>query len=186
MKGEASDMVTRTALCAAASSAAISTALLGGCGGGGDANTTPVRYARIVDYAVTPATMRAPANNAEIQNLQLAYDVDFKSDTFLPTYRLTTHVLPTGQSLVSADQSAGRIHTQNCGQAGYACGNPHTKACDIQAGWIKATQRHLRCDSYNLGLELDPGVYQFVANVCEITTSAITNCTTKTVLVTLQ
>jgi hypothetical protein len=94
----------------------------------------------------------------------LSYDVDFKSDTHLPTYRLTTHILPVGQAFVSADQSAGRIHTQFCGQAGNACGNPHTKSCDLQAGWLSAAQRHVRCDSYNPGLELDPGAYQFVAN----------------------
>lgn len=165
--------------------AAVVAALVVACGGGGDDNA-PTRYARLVDYAVSPAAMRAPADAAETQHLQLAYDVDFKSDTALPTYRLTTHVLPAGQSLVSADQTTGRIHTQFCGQQGYACGNPHAKTCDLQAGWLNAAQRHLRCDSYNLALELDPGSYQFVANVCEITTSAVTNCTTKTVLVTLQ
>jgi hypothetical protein len=164
---------------------AMTAVLLAGCGGGADDNA-PTRYARLVDYAVMPTAMRAPVNTAEIQPLKLAYDADFKSDTHLPTYRLTTHILPVGQTLVSADQSAGRIHFQNCGQQGNACGNPHEKTCDLQAGWLNAAQRHLRCDSYNLALELDPGSYQFIANVCEITTSAVTNCTTKTVVVTLQ
>jgi hypothetical protein len=160
---------------------------LGACGGGSDsADTPPARYARLVDYAVTPTTMRTPANTAEIQNFALSYDVDFKSDTHLPIYRLTTHILPAGQALVSADQSGGRIHTQFCGQGGNACGNPHAKSCNLQAGWISAAQRHLRCDSYNIGLELEPGAYQFIANVCEITTSAVTNCTTKTITITLQ
>jgi hypothetical protein len=159
---------------------------LGACGGGESTDTGPTRYARMIDYTVNPNTTRPPANTAEIQNLVLSYDVDFKSDTHLPTYRLTTHILPAGQAFVSADQSAGRIHTQFCGQGGNACGNPHTKPCDLQAGWLSAAQRHVRCDSYNPGLELDPGAYQFVANVCEITTSAVTNCTTKTVVVTLQ
>jgi hypothetical protein len=162
--------------------AALLTASLAGCGGGGE-NTPPARYARLVDYKVTPETMRAPATTAEIQSFKLAYDVDFKSDTQLPTYRLTTHILPAGQSLVSADQTAGRIHTQFCGQEGNACGNPHEKACDMQAGWANAAQRHVRCDSYNLGQELDPGTYQFIANVCEITTSEVTNCTMQTVAV---
>lgn len=168
--------------------AALSAAgLLGGCGGGsGDGSPAPTRYARLVDYAVTPTTTRAPATTAEIQPFLLSYNVDFKSDTVLPTYRLTTHILPAGQAIVSADQSTGRIHTQFCGQEGYACGNPHEKTCDLQAGWLNAAQRHVRCDSSNLALELDPGSYQFIANVCEITTSAVTNCTTKTVLITLQ
>lgn len=168
-----------------ASAAAMMAVLLTGCGGGAD-DTAPTRYARLVNYAVTPTTTRAPVNTAEIQPFKLTYDVDFKSDTHLPTYRLTTHILPAGQTLVSADQSAGRIHFQNCGQQGNACGNPHEKTCDLQAGWLNAAQRHLRCDSYNLALELDPGSYQFIANVCEITTSAVTNCTTKTLVVTLQ
>jgi len=160
---------------------------LGACGGGDEyTDSATTRYARLVDYAVSPTTTRPPDNTAEIRNLVLSYDVDFKSDTHLPTYRLTTHILPVGQAFVSADQSDGRIHTQFCGQGGNACGNPHTKSCDLQAGWLSAAQRHVRCDSYNPGLELDPGAYQFVANVCEITTSAVTNCTTKTVVVTLQ
>jgi hypothetical protein len=163
---------------------ALAAALMAACGGGEDA--PPARYARLVNYAVTPTTTRAPANTAEIQNFALSYDVDFKSDTHLPTYRLSTHILPAGQAFVSADQTAGRIHTQFCGQGGNACGNPHTKTCDLQAGWLSAAQRHVRCDASNLGLELDPGNYQFIANVCEITTSMITNCTTQTVVVTLQ
>jgi hypothetical protein len=160
---------------------------LSACGGGGDsAEASPARYARLVDYTVTPTTTRAPANTAEIQNFALSYNVDFKSDTQLPTYRLTTHILPVGQLFVSADQTAGRIHIQPCGQGGNACGNPHIKTCNLQAGWLNAAQRHLRCDSSNIGLELDPGNYQFIANVCEITTSAVANCTARTVIVALQ
>jgi hypothetical protein len=141
-------------------------ATLQGCGGSGDdAPSVSANYARLVDYAVTPTTMRAPANAAEIQPFKLTYDVDFKSDTVLPTYRLTTHILPAGQALVSADQAVGRIHTQFCGQEGYACGNPHEKTCDLQAGWLDAAQRHVRCDSSNLALELNPAAYQFIANV---------------------
>ena len=169
--------------------AIVSIAALQACGGGsdgGDPSTPPVNYARLVDYVVTPTTMRAPANNAEIQPFKLGYDVDFQSNTHLPTYRLTTHILPTGQPLVSADQSAGRIHTQLCGQQGNACGNPHEKTCDLQAGWLDSAQRHVRCDSSNLAQELNPGTYQFIANVCELTNAGATNCTTKTVAVTLQ
>jgi hypothetical protein len=169
--------------------AAVSIAALQGCGGGSSEDSPappPANYARLVDYQVTPTTMRAPANTAEIQPFKLAYNVDFRSDTTLPTYRLTTHILPAGQALVSADRATGRIHFQNCGQGGNACGNPHEKTCDMQSGWVTAAQRHVRCDSSNLGQELNPGTYQFVANVCEITISAVTNCTTKTVLVTLQ
>ncbi len=158
----------------------VSIAALQACGGGSD--DPPANYARLVDYAVTPSTMRAPTNTAEIQAFKLSYNVDFRSNTQLPTYRLTTHILPAGQTLVSADQSAGRIHSQNCGQGGNACGNPHEKACEMQAGWLDAAQRHVRCDSSNLGQELNPGVYQFVANVCEIVISGIGNCTTKTVM----
>jgi hypothetical protein len=162
-------------------------AMLQGCGGSGeDAPLAPANYARLVDYAVTPTTMRAPASTAEIQPFKLAYDVDFKSDAVLPTYRLTTHILPAGQALVSAEQSAGRIHIQLCGQQGYACGNPHEKTCDLQAGWLDAAQRHVRCDSSNLAQELNPGTYQFIANVCEISSSGATNCTTKTVSMTLH
>lgn len=163
-------------------------ALLSACGGGSDdaSSNAPARWARLTHYAVNPGEMRAPATVAEVQHLSLSYDVAFQSDTDLPTYRLTTHVLPVGQVLVSADQSTGRIHAQNCGQGGNACGNPHEKVCDFKAGWLNAADRHLRCDSYNLALEIPPGEYQFVANVCEITTSAVTNCTTQTVVLRLN
>lgn len=160
------------------------------CGGGSDSSTdgqaaAPARYARLLSYGVTPTALHAPVDTAEIQHLQLAYGVDFKSDTVAPTYRLTTHVLPLGQALVSADQTAGRIHTQFCGQEAYACGQPHSVTCMVQAGWLNAGLRYLRCDSYNPALELDPGTYQFIANVCEITANAVTNCTIQTVQVSL-
>lgn len=169
---------------------ALAALALAGCGGGGDPAgdsqaTAPARYARLVSYGVTPTALHVPVDAAETQHLQLAYAVDFQSDTVAPTYRLTTHVLPLGQALVSVDQSAGRIQTQFCGQEAYACGQPHTVTCDVQTGWLNPGQRHLRCDSYNPALELEPGTYQFIANVCEITPNAVTNCSTQTVQVSL-
>lgn len=163
------------------------TLLLAACGGSGDdAPTATPNYARLVDYTVTPTTMRAPANNVEIQPFKLGYDVDFRSNTHLATYRLTTHILPAGQPLVSAEQTTGRIHLRLCGQQANACGNPHEETCDFQAGWIDPAQRHVRCDSSNPAQELLPGTYQFVANVCEIVSSGIGTCTAKTVLMTFQ
>jgi hypothetical protein len=159
------------------------------CGGGAEpepANSPPERWARLVSYGVNPTTLRAPATTSEVQHLNVAYDVDFRSNTDLPTYRLTTHVLPLDEPLVSADQSRGRLHTQFCGQGGNACGNPHEKVCDVQAGWLDPADRHVRCDAYNPALELPPGSYRFVGNVCEIRTSAVTNCTSQSVTVTFE
>lgn len=164
--------------------AVLMAATLAACGGGDNGATG--NYARLVDYQVTPTTVQAPATTSTTQPFKLIYDVDFKSDTYLPTYRVTTHILPLGQAIVSPGQLEGSIHTQFCGQAGYACGNPYEFTCGVQQGWLNAAQRHVRCDSNNLAMELNPGSYQFIAHVCELTTSAVTNCTTRTVTVTFQ
>lgn len=140
--------------------AALSLSACGGEGSGSD------NWARLRDFALTPAVLRAPATGAEVLNVRLDYLAEFQSDTHLPTYWLFGHLLPKGQAPISAETPVNRVVAQPCGQQAYACGEPFTRLCSVSLGWVDPAKRHINCGSGDPALEVPPGPYVFVASAC--------------------
>lgn len=138
---------------------------LAACGGGGG-DIQPDNWARLRDFTLAPGVLRAPATSTEVLNLRLDYQVEFQSDTHLPTFWLFGHLLPRGEALVSPDTPVNRLEAQACGQQAYGCGDPFTRLCSVSVGWVDQTQRRIMCGSGDPALEVPTGEYVFIASAC--------------------
>ncbi len=147
---------------------------LAACGGGDDSQN----WARLRDFAVSPASIGAPGTTETLQ-VRLDYFVDFESDTYLPTFVLSGHLLAEGETLISADASVGRLVTQFCGQQAYACGDPFTRLCSVTPGWLDQSKRRIVCDSMNPAIEVPPARYRFVGSACYTDDKGTRQCTSK-------
>ena len=161
---------------------AAATLALAACGGGGSGSDN---WARLRDFALTPAVLRAPTG-AEVLNLRLDYLAEFQSDTHLPTYWLFGHLLPKGQAPISAETPVNRLVAQPCGQQAYACGEPFTRLCSVSLGWVDPAKRHINCGSGDPALEVPPGQYVFHASTCYTDAKGTRICNTIARDITLQ
>ena len=151
--------------------------LLTACGGGGNNDEN---WARLRDFSLGPGALAAP-NTTETLQVRLDYFVDFESNTHLPTFVLSGHLLADGETLISPDTSVGRLVTQFCGQQAYACGDPFTRLCSVTLGWVDPSKRRVVCDSMNPAIEVPPGNYRFVGSVCYTDSKGTRVCSSKSV-----
>jgi len=155
----------------------LAAALLAGCGGGGNEGEN---WARLRDFSLGPGGLAAP-NTTETLKVRLDYSVDFESNTHLPTFVLTGHLLADGETLISPDTSVGRLVTQFCGQQAYACGDPFTRLCSVTRVWVDPSKRRVVCDSMNPAIEVPPGSYRFVGSACYTDGKGTRVCSSKSV-----
>lgn len=148
---------------------------LAGCGGGGS-GTEADNWARLRDFTMTPATMRAPVTATEVLNLRLDYQVDFQSNTNMPTYWLFGHLLPRGEALISPDTPVNRLVAQACGQQAFGCGDPFIRLCSVSVGWVDQAKRRIMCGSGDPALEVPTGDYVFIASTCYTDTQGTRIC----------
>lgn len=139
--------------------------ILAGCGGGGG-DPEADNWARLRDFTLTPAVLRAPATAVEVLNLRLDYEVEFQSNTHLPTYWHFGHLLPKGEAPISADTPVNRLVAQACGQQAFGCGDPFTRLCSVSVGWVDQAKRRITCGSGDPALEVPTGDYTFIASAC--------------------
>ena len=148
---------------------------LAGCGGGGS-GTEADNWARLRDFTMTPAVLRAPATATEVLNLRLDYQVEYQSNTHLPTYWIFGHLLPRGEVLISPDTPVNRLVAQACGQQAFGCGDPFTRLCNVSVGWVDQAKRRIMCGSGDPALEVSIGDYVFIASACYTDTQGTRIC----------
>ena len=123
--------------------------------------------------------MRKPTEAAETLQFKVDYYIDFQSDTYLPTFDLSGHILPKGETLLSPDTPVGRVLSKPCGKLAYACGDPFEHLCTYSMGWADISMRRIVCDGMNPAITVPPGEYQFVASVCYTNTAGTEVCSSK-------
>jgi hypothetical protein len=152
-------------------STAVAITMLGGCGGGSDANQDGpvVDYSEVVLDGFTTSTDVLAPNGTSVSAFAANFNLSSTANRPL-RYYLLVHVVPEGANLPDPTTPVGLVGKRGLEMntdGTLTKANPLVLKCTVSPGGLSSTRRGVWCGGTSTDLYFDLGRYDLVAHVCD-------------------